>query len=144
KVRDLDAEPVCDLPQRFVGTRLDLCAVEDEFDCLCRSVAFCHRRDHQAPRGFVNSSRKYLNTQTSGLEAACPSPQIEASRIAPESSVSNASFHGPFCISFTAFSVPTRQGVHWPHDSSSKKRIRFSATAFMSSLSERTTTACEP
>ena len=28
-------------------------------------------------------------------------------------------------ISLTAFSVPTRQGVHWPQDSSSKKRIRL-------------------
>ena len=44
----------------------------------------------------------------------------------------------------TAFSVPTRQGVHWPQLSSSKNRIRFSATACMSSWSERTTTAAEP
>jgi hypothetical protein len=44
----------------------------------------------------------------------------------------------------TAFSVPARQGVHWPQLSSSKKRIRLSATAFMSSLSDRMTTAWEP
>src|SRR6266849_4346780 len=68
--------------------------------------------DHhdQSFKGFVSSSGKYLNTESSGLGAACPRPQ----------------------------------GVHWPQLSSSKKRIRLSATAFISSLSERITTACDP
>src|SRR5439155_6844161 len=99
---------------------------------------------HHLPRGFARSSRKYLNTHISGFGAAWPSPQIEASRIAAESSVNNASSHGPVAISLTAFSVPARQGVHWPQLSSSKKRIKLSATAFISSASDRMTTACEP
>src|SRR2546421_12400879 len=99
---------------------------------------------HHFPSGLVRSPRKSLNPHVSGFGAACPRPQIEASRIAADSSVNNASSHGPVAISLTAFSVPARQGVHWPQLSSSKKRIRLSATAFMSSLSERMTTACEP
>src|ERR1043166_2306885 len=99
---------------------------------------------HHVPIGFAKSSRKYLNTLASGLGAAWPRPQIEASRMASASSFSNASSHGPFSISLTAFSVPTRHGVHWPQLSSSKKRIRLSATAFISSLSHRITNACDP
>src|SRR2546430_17553012 len=99
---------------------------------------------HQVPSGFSSSSGKYLNTLISGLGAAWPSPQIEASRMASESSVNKALSQGPVAISLTAFSVPTRQGVHWPQLSSSKKRIRLSATAFISSLSERPPTACDP
>ena len=64
--------------------------------------------------------------------------------MAAESSVSSAAFHGPFAISFAAFSVPARHGVHWPQLSSSKNRIRLRATAFMSSRSDRITTACDP
>src|SRR5262249_685064 len=67
---------------------------------------------HHFPNGVVKSSRKYLNTQSSGLGAAWPKPQMEASRIASDNSISSPSFHGPFCISLTAFSVPTRHGVH--------------------------------
>src|SRR6478735_7159949 len=99
---------------------------------------------HHFPIGLVRSSRKYLNTLVSGFGAACPRPQIEASRIAADSSFNNASSHGPVAISLTAFSVPARQGVHCPQLSSSKKRIKLSATAFMSSASDRMTTACEP
>jgi len=84
---------------------------------------------HQVPSGFSSSSGKYLNTLMSGLGAAWPSPQIEASRIASDSSVNKASSQGPVAISFTAFSVPIRHGVHWPQLSSSKKRMRLSATA---------------
>src|SRR6516165_8323598 len=45
---------------------------------------------HQLPSGFASSSGKYLNTHSSGLGAAWPSPQIEASRMASESSANNA------------------------------------------------------
>src|SRR5437588_13030802 len=72
-----------------------------------RSMRVGH--NHHLPNGLVRSSRKYLNTQVSGFGAACPRPQIEASRIAAESSVNNASSHGPVAISLTAFSVPARQ-----------------------------------
>ena len=99
---------------------------------------------HQLPSGLLSSSGKYFRTLSSGLGAAWPRPQIEASRMASDSSFNNASSQGPVAISVTAFSVPTRQGVHWPQLSSSKKRIRLSATAFMSSLSDRMTTACDP
>ena len=50
-----------------------------------------------------------------------------------------------FCaISPTAFSVPTRQGVHCPHDSSAKKRIRLSAASRARSRCDSTMTAAEP
>src|SRR3546814_7019399 len=61
-----------------------------------------------------------------------------------DSSSSSAASQDFSLISFTAFSVPLRQGVHWLQDSSSKKRMRLRAAAFKSSLSERITTACEP
>ena len=47
-------------------------------------------------------------------------------------------------MSFTAFSQPTRQGVHCPQLSSSKKRSMLSAASFALSLSDSTTTAAEP
>ena len=59
-------------------------------------------------------------------------------------SASTSLSHLPLAISATAFSVPTRHGVHWPQLSSSKKRMRLRATSFMSSLSERMTTAWLP
>ena len=77
-----------------------------------------------------NSSGKYLITEVSGFEAAWPSPQIEASRIAWLNSSSNSRFHTGRSISIAAFWVPTRHGVHWPQLSSSKKRIRLSAAPF--------------
>ena len=49
-----------------------------------------------------------------GLLAACPSPQIEASRITSDKSLSNGTSQLPSAISVTAFSVPARQGVHLP------------------------------
>src|SRR5207253_10933521 len=92
----------------------------------------------------LNSSGKYLITVESGFDAACPSPQIEASRIAWLNSSSNARFQTGCCIKSAAFSVPTRHGVHWPQLSSSKNFMRLRATAFISSLSDRMTTACDP
>src|SRR5215471_3841610 len=103
-----------------------------------------HHNRYQLPSGVFSSSGKYFITLTSGFGAACPSPQIEASRIALDSSESSASFHGPDAISLAAFSVPTLHGVHWPQLSSSKNFIRLRATAFISSRSDRITTACDP
>src|SRR5579883_2865503 len=99
---------------------------------------------HQRPSGRFKSSGKYFSTHSKGLGAACPSPQIEASRIKAESSSSRAASQGPLAMSTAAFSVPTRQGVHWPQLSSSKNFIKLRATAFMSSWSDRITTACDP
>src|SRR5262245_62564583 len=110
-------------------------------------VAIAHRAqnlDYQCPSGLLSSSGKYFNTHSKGFGAACPSPQIDASRISTDNSSSSAAFHGPLAISCAAFSVPTRQGVHWPQLSSSKNFIKLSATAFISCWDVRIITACEP
>src|SRR6202023_2131116 len=111
----------------------DLLAVEFELD-------FCH----SAASFGMNSSGKYLMTEVSGLEAAWPRPQIDASRIAWPNSSSSSRFQTGFSIKSAAFWVPTRHGVHWPQLSSSKKRIRLSAAPFTLSCSERMMTAAEP
>jgi hypothetical protein len=59
------------LPDGLAIDGLDLLAVEFELD-------FCH----SAASFGMNSSGKYLITVVSGFEAACPRPQIDASRIA--------------------------------------------------------------
>ena len=64
--------------------------------------------------------------------------------MATDSSFRSFSSQPRAAISLTAFSVPTRQGVHWPQLSSMKKRIRFSAASLMLSLSDRMITAAEP
>src|SRR5262245_46175121 len=94
---------------------------------LCPPYGVTQVHHHQLPSGFVSSSGKYFSTHRSGFGAAWPRPQIEASRMAAESSSSSFSFHGPRAISLAAFSVPTRHGVHWPQLSSSKNFIRLSA-----------------
>src|SRR3569833_1138922 len=116
-MRDVSTLALGVLPDGLAGLGLDLLAVELERN-LGHSAA------------SLNSSAKYLITDVSGLEAACPSPQIEASRIAWLNSSSNARFQTGFCINNAAFWVPTRHGVHCPQLSSSKKRIRFSAAPF--------------
>src|SRR5262249_22793449 len=145
QVRQLDAVAPRRVENALAGRRFDLAAVEGEFNGrglvghgITRIIFY------QLPRGVLSSSGKYLSTHSSGLGAAWPRPQIEASRIAVESSVSSAPSHGPDAISIAAFSVPTRHGVHWPQLSSSKNFMRLSATAFISSWSDRITTAWEP
>src|SRR5579872_676927 len=128
QMRDLGAETVGDLPDRFARLRFDLGAVEGEADRLAH----------------VKSSRKCFSTCLTGFIAAWPRPQIEASPITLVKSLSRLSSQRDWLISATAFSVPTRHGVHWPQLSSSKKRSRLSATLFMSSWSDRTTTAPDP
>src|SRR6202047_1841796 len=109
-MRDLSALAFGNLPDGFACIGLDLLAVEFELDL-----------GHSAASFGTNSSGKYLMTDVSGFEAACPRPQIEASRIAWLSSSSNSRSQTGFCINSAAFWVPTRQGVHWPQLSSSKK-----------------------
>src|SRR5262245_3189687 len=104
-------------------------------------VVYLHRRNGLGRLAHRRSSGKNLNTDRTGLGAAWTRPQMEASCITCQRSSTSSGFQCPPAISFTAFSVPLRQGVHWPQLSSSKKRIRLSATAFMSSLSDRMTTA---
>ena len=96
-----------------------------------------------ASRG-MNASGKYFITVVSGLAAAWPRPQIDASRITWLSSSSSSRSQTGFCISSAAFWVPTRQGVHWPQLSSSKKRIRLSAAPFTLSCSDMMMIAAEP
>src|SRR5229473_3991361 len=131
QMRNLGALPLRHLPDGFARFGFDLFAVELELD-LGHSAA------------SLNSSGKYLITDVSGFEAAWPSPQIEASRIAWLNSSSSCRFQTGCCINCTAFWVPTRQGVHWPQLSSSKKRIRFSAAPLALSCCDRITIAAEP
>src|SRR5215813_12245840 len=116
-MRDIAALAFCDLPDGLAGFGLHLLAIKLERN-LGHSAA------------SLNSSGKYLITDVSGFDAACPRPQIEASRIAWLNSSRSARFQTGFCIRSAAFCVPTRQGVHWPQLSSSKNFIRFSAAAF--------------
>ena len=94
----------------------------------------------------VSSDPRGSASARSAADWARPGRARRSRRRASASPVRSAdsTFHGPCAISLTAFSVPARHGVHWPQLSSSKNFIRLSATAFMSSLSDRMTTACEP
>src|SRR6201986_1512042 len=112
------------------------------FDLLAVEFALDFR--HSAASFGRNSSGKYLIPEVSGFEAAWPRPQIEASRIAWLNWSSNSRFQTGRSISTAAFWVPTRQGVHCPQLSSSKKRIRFSAANFTLSACDRITIAAEP
>src|ERR1700751_6422247 len=129
-MRALRALALGHLPDGLAGFRLDLLAVEFELD-------FCHSA------ASLNSSGKYLITEVSGFEAACPRPQIDASRIAWLNSSSRARFQIGRSISCAAFWVPARHGVHWPQLSSSKKRIRFKAASLTLSCCDRITIAAE-
>src|SRR5207302_608721 len=133
QMRNFAALAFGDLPDGLAVDGFDLLAVELELD-------FCH----SAASFGTNSSGKYLITKVSGFEAAWPRPQIDASRIASPSSSRRSRSQLPPSISFAAFCVPTRQGVHCPQLSSSKKRIRFRAAPFTSSWSERMMMAAEP
>src|SRR5476649_288294 len=132
-MRYLAALAFGDLPNGLTRIGLDLLAVEFELDL-----------GHSAASFGMNSSGKYLITVVSGFEAAWPRPQIDASRIAWPNSSSSSRFQTGFSISNAAFWVPTRQGVHWPQLSSSKKRIKLSAAPFTLSCSDRMMTAAEP
>src|SRR5205823_2146455 len=93
---------------------------EDRLTCADIDVAIIDREyiHHHSRKGSLRSCGKYFSTLSNGFGAACPRPQMEASRMASESSVNNVLSHGPDAISLTAFSVPTRHGVHWPQLSS--------------------------
>ena len=124
-------------PARWSRRRgcLDLAAVEREGDRRFVPCPFVAHDRHQCPSGLVSSSGKVFQhaQQRIGRRLAEPADrgvahqrrQLGQQRLDPT---------GPVAISLTAFSVPTRQGVHWPQLSSSKNFIRLSATAFMSSL----------
>src|SRR5258707_4959150 len=92
---------------------------------------------------YSTSLGKYFNTVSTGFGAAWPSPQIDASIIACDSSSSSGASQRFCSINWRAFTVPTRQGVHWPQDSSEKNFIRLRAAAAAVSWFERTTIAAE-
>src|SRR5262249_57497861 len=116
------------LPDGLALFGFDLDAIDGEFD----------------HRAIPTSEGKCFMTEVMELGAAWPRPQIEASRMATDSSFNSFSSQPRAAISFTAFSVPTRQGVHWPQLSSMKKRIRFKAASLIQSLSHRITTPPKP
>ena len=69
---------------------------------------------------------------------------MDASRMTIERSWSSSRFHVASASRTDALAVPLRHGVHCPHDSYSKKRIRLRAAPAAVSWSERTMTAAEP
>ena len=83
KARNGHAQPIGDLDQRLAGERRDFGAVQLERDQLLLEAAF-ERSVHPA-----SSCGKYLTTHAIGLGAAWPSPQIDASVIACDSSCSS-------------------------------------------------------
>src|SRR5437867_8365493 len=113
-MRDFLLVAFCHLPDGLARIGLDLLAVEFELDL-----------GHSAASFGTNSSGKYLITDVSGFEAACPSPQIEASRIARLSWSSSSRFQTGRSIRIAAFSVPTRHRLHSPPPPSSKPSLRF-------------------
>src|SRR6266571_2873642 len=103
---------------------------------LMRSIPFL--RPSRDLVGKVFHHRKHR------VGAACPSPHMDASIIAWESSFSSGWSHFFFSISLSAFAVPTLQGVHCPQDSSEKNFMRFLAAVVARSRSEKITIAAEP
>jgi len=93
-------------------------AVDDQLDHPFR------RGDRDGGHG--TSTPKFAIADSTALAAVWPSPQIEASRITWARSASTSSSL-PFalpeasrCRASSWRTVPTRQGTHWPHDSSRK------------------------
>src|SRR2546426_2013215 len=138
QVRDRDAVPARRLDDQLVGPSDHGLAVELELDRHHRHLLLGHPFHH------CTSCGKYFMTVSAGLGAAWPRPQIEASIMVCESSPSNGWFHLLSPISASALAVPTRQGVHLPHDSSWKNFIRLAAAAAPQSRCDRITTAAEP
>src|SRR5690606_32112181 len=123
------------LPHGFAGQGRDLPPVEREADEVLRLA-------HRAASDAV--LLKKAKIERTGLGAAWPRPQMEASRITEERSSIRSRSQSPASMRRTILSAPARQGVHCPQLSVRKKRMRLSATALRSSLSESTTTAWLP
>src|SRR5207253_5896615 len=159
KARDRYAHLVGDLDDRAVGRRGDLAAIELERDdgrfdlrefrpgdCVhSLNLQAAERKGRKGRKGrkkyihgfllrsnfvfYCSSCGKYFTTQSTGFGAACPRPQMDASRITCDSSASSGTSHLGCSMIASALAVPARQGVHCPHDSSRKKRMRFRAAA---------------
>src|SRR5581483_10634394 len=73
---------------------------------VAHRITICPRASSARPENI--SARRSADSAPPGRD------RRSRHRIAVESSSSSPVFHGPCAISFTAFSVPTRHGVHWP------------------------------
>src|SRR5271156_3357388 len=168
---DADVVHACSVEYRGSGRDRDFSSVNREFykragaharTCLaaaklCAALALVPTPHGQTRAGQFRckicastSARKCFSTEAIGAGTTCPSPQIEVSRSAPESSSINATSATepfpsvqPVNIS-TNFCEPTRQGTHLPQDSLRKNCVEFSAMSSMQRSSAHTTRAPEP
>ena len=129
---------------RAAGRAFLVVAVAGRLLCVRRRSSGCILSITNSPAAW-SVRRGNISTRRTA-DSAPPGRGRRSRRRASASTARSAASDstGPRSISLTAFSVPTRQGVHWPQLSSSKNFIRLSATAFISSLSDRITTACDP
>ena len=74
---------------------------------------------HISLSSMPSSCGKYFITDRIGFGAAWPSPQIDASIITVDKSFNCSISQSPLSMMLTAFSQPTRQGVHWPQENAS-------------------------
>src|SRR5258706_8455296 len=107
-MRNFDSVAGGYLPDGLVRIGLDLDAVDGEYNATHRETPLTDPEFGARP----TSVGKNLMTEVMELGAACPSPQMEASRIATDNSDNRSLFQPRAAISLTAFSVPARQGVH--------------------------------
>ena len=97
EVRNRRTEPSRDLPDRFVRCCRHRSPVEGEANRVAHASS---------------SSGKWCSAHSSGFGAAWPRPQIDASAMVSLNSRSNGRSQRSHSINASAFSVPTRQGVH--------------------------------
>src|SRR5205823_3626419 len=106
---------------------------------------------HRTPPSANTSSRP--SAESVAAAAVCPSPQIEASRMAaaisPSSRTSSWRVPSVFpersrCSASSCRTVPTRHGTHWPHDSSRKNLAIRRSTASRSAVSSNAITTPDP
>src|SRR5262249_28658922 len=124
KTRDLDPILVSDFEDRLIGIAAHGRAVQNERDRRSFHEAVARLLLH-----YSTSSGKYFNTVRTGLGAAWPKPQIDASIMACDNSCSRGASHRRCSINSRALTVPTRHGVHWPQDSSAKNFITLRAAS---------------
>ena len=144
--RDGNAVHACGVEYRGTWRDCDLLAVDREFDeraqiCLeaavaagavgrgCAIVKQTLEGHSRRTMCASNSSRKCFITDAIGAGTTCPSPQIEVSRSASDSSSINAISNEDPCpcvqpvSKSTNFCEPTRHGTHFPHDSFRKNEL---------------------
>ena len=100
------------------------------------SAALANALEQVSHLAQINRPILILGERGTGKELAAqlqsyPRPQIDASDIAVQSSSRRGWSQVLASINFTAFSHPTRQGVHWPQLSSSKNLNILRAAALV-------------